>query len=288
MRRSRASQLYSTQRLSRQRGPGPFRLGLLALAATLIAAASSAAPPQSDALARVRLFYNHHDYAQAISAASKLLTVPAVADSARVVIGRSHLELFRQSANQEDLQAGREALRQVQSAKLPARDRVDFLVGLGESLYLDNSFGPASEIFSTALDASTPADLRDSVFDWWASSIDRLALTLAADDRPDWYAQIVARADGELLGNPASGTAAYWLAAASRGAGDLDRAWNAAIAGWVRALLLPDRGVQLRADLDHLVETGLIPERARTLGPDRDRAAAQLKKEWDGVKESWK
>jgi len=251
--------------------------------------ARAATAEQPDSLSRARQLYNEQRYDEAIVTAEKTLQVsPLVADGARLVIGRSYLEKFRQTADGTDLDAGRSALRQVRAAMLPARDQAQLLIGLGEALYLDNAFGPAAEIFSTALGPSTPADLRESVLDWWATSLDRVALGSAADDRAEVYARIVARMDDELARDTSSASAAYWLAAASRGAGDLERAWNAAVAGWVRAPLSAERGAALRTDLDHLMETAIIPERARDMGPDRDRAAADLRKEWEEVKANWK
>jgi len=32
----------------------------------------------------------------------------------------------------------------------------------------------------------------------------------------------------------------------------------------------------------------IIPARAREMGPDRARAIAELRKEWEGVKANWK
>ena len=285
---TRASQLFRTQRLSRQAATlRPFAL-VLVVTAALGAAPHPASPPQPDALARARLLYNQHEYEQAIGAAEKAVQLPAQADAARLVIGRSYLERFRQSASPEDLSAARDALRRVQAALLSASDRAELLVGLGEALYLDNAFGAASELFASGLGAATTPEARESVLDWWASSLDRLALTHPSEDRPDIYAQIVTRMQEELQRDPTSASAAYWLAAASRGAGDLERAWNAAIAGWVRALLSRQRGVALRADLDDLVVTAIIPERAREIGPDRERAVEELRKEWEGVKANWK
>ena len=72
---------------------------------------------------------------------------------------------------------------------------------------------------------------------------------------------------------------------ATRGAGDLDRAWDAAIAGWVRAALNPDTTASVRADLDRLVTQALIPERAR----QRNGGAAEaLRSEWELIKTQWK
>ena len=193
-------------------------------------------------------------------------------------------------------------LRQVQTTTLTPRERADLLIGLGETLYLDNAPGPASEIFSSAIGASTSREVRDSVLDWWASSMDRVAQQ-RPDDREDIYYQIVVRMDEELVKDPASAPASYWLAAASRGAGDVERAWDAALAGWVRSLLSPNHGATLRADLDHLMETGIIPERARMElawegerqtppQPVAEESVQQrvedITKVWDTFKATWK
>ena len=92
----------------------------------------------------------------------------------------------------------------------------------------------------------------------------------------------------ELRRDPASAPASYWLAASARAAGDLDRAWAAASAGWIRAALGRDRGVALRADLDKLVTQGDHSGRGRQ-APARDRrqAAATLAAEWEAFKKIW-
>jgi hypothetical protein len=87
----------------------------------------------------------------------------------------------------------------------------------------------------------------------------------------------------ELAANPASSTSAYWLAAAARGQGALEEAWDAVQAGWVRAPLAPDHGAALRTDLDRLVQRVIIPERARILAQPPDTLLA----EWERFKEMW-
>ena len=57
----------------------------------------------------------------------------------------------------------------------------------------------------------------------------------------------------------------------ARGAGDIEGAWSAAVAAWVRSTLSPETTSRLRDDLDRLVTQALIPERSRTRG--RPRAA---------------
>ena len=94
--------------------------------------------------------------------------------------------------------------------------------------------------------------------------------------------------EAEIARDPGSTPAGYWLAAAARGAGDLDRAWSAAMAGWVRASLARDRGAALRADLDRLVVQALAPERAsRVPARDRDQAIAGMLSEWEAFKANW-
>lgn len=78
----------------------------------------------------------------------------------------------------------------------------------------------------------------------------------------------------ELNADPASATANYWIAVALRGSGDLDRAWNAAIAAWVRARLAPDTAEMLRADVDRFVTEALIAERVRAWAAKKQPEAA--------------
>ena len=89
--------------------------------------------------------------------------------------------------------------------------------------------------------------------------------------------------------NDRSAPATYWLAAAARGAEDLERAWGAAIAGWMRARYMGAAGVSLRADLDKLVTDALLPERARQMAPDGDArsALASLTAQWDDIKKKF-
>jgi hypothetical protein len=70
--------------------------------------------------------------------------------------------------------------------------------------------------------------------------------------------------------------------------GDLELAWDLALAGWVRSVLAPDKGVALRADLDRLVTQALIPERVKRLANEPDAAAAgRFTAEWDEAKTRW-
>jgi tetratricopeptide (TPR) repeat protein len=239
-----------------------------------------------------RQLYNQGRYEQAITAAERLRTT-ALADGANLVIGRAHLERFRRSADPADLVAARAALREVTPTNLAARDRIDYLVGLGESLYLEESYGPAAELFESALDRSRDIGPRavERVFDWWATSLDRQAQSgIADDDRSALYRTIRDRARGELARSPGSAAAPYWLVVSLCYLGDLTKAWDSAVAGWVRAPLGDDHGQALRADLDQLVLQAIIPERVRVMAVtdrDRERVESTLRAAWDAVKKDW-
>jgi hypothetical protein len=73
--------------------------------------------------------------------------------------------------------------------------------------------------------------------------------------------------------------------------GDVQRAWQAAIAGWVRASFAADGATAIRQDLDRLVIDAIIPDRVKLLSlPAREvpDATVGLKSEWDVVKQRWK
>jgi len=256
----------------------------------MLLACSSAYAAEPSALARARMLYNAADYDGAIAAAAIARTQAAAVDAAALVEARAHLERYRRSADAMDLAAARDALNAVHSAMLSPRDQVDFLVGLGQSLYLTGLFGPAADLFDTALERGTLLPARDRLLllDWWATALDREAQTAAPDRRARLAAHIAARMEEELRRDPGSVPANYWLAVAARVTGDLDAAWDAAVAGWIRATLGP-AGSQLRSDIDRLVTEALIPERAR-VRPAREQAdaAESLRSQWNLIKEQWK
>lgn len=261
------------------------------LAAVLVALAGAPAEAQVS-LDAARRLYNDRRYAEAIDLAARLRTQPDEADAARLIIGRAQLERYRETADRADLVAAREALREVRGAMLPPREQAELLVGLGESLYLEELYGSAADLFESAFEMAYRVSPRafDRVFDWWATSLDRQAQSGMADDRDALYERIQQQARASLMRDPASGPAAYWQVVAYRALSDPGRAWEAAIAGWLRAPLADDRGAALRADLDRLVLQAVIPERVRQLADsdaDRERAAAQLREVWEGIKKEW-
>ena len=244
----------------------------------------------ADALSEARRLYNLGEYDAAERAARDALRVAATLDSAHVVLGRILLERFRRSADAADLLAAREALRTANATVLDERDRVELALGMAEALFLEERFGAAAELFASLVDRSAvlgPA-ARERVLDWWATSIDRQAQVRPPAERGPLYQRVLERMLAELADDPGSTPASYWIVAAARGSGDLDRAWNAALAAWVRAPLARDRGVTLRGDLDRLVIHAIVPERAARLSPrDSKQAVSGMLGDWEAFKTAW-
>ena len=266
-------------------------LVLMPLLAVILAMPAWAEAAESPALARARTLYNSGDYEGAIDAAAVARREAQWADASALVIARARLERYRQTMNASELADAREALQAVRVTSLTPRDQVDLLIGLGQALYLGEVYGPAAELFGTALDKGSLLGARDRVLllDWWATALDRDAQTRPYDRRSPAYVRIGERMDLELRDDPSNGVANYWQVLAARGLGDLDRAWSAAIAGWVRSTLNPTTQTQLRGDLDRVMEQALIPERARS-NPAREGvdAVEMLRAEWSLVKDNWK
>jgi len=264
---------------------------LSALAVALWLAAGPALAAEPAALAKARQRYNAGDFEGAITAAAVARNIPGSSDQASLVIARSHLERYRMRADPLDLTTAREALFTVQKDNLSPRDQVDLLIGMGQALYLGEVFGAAAELFDTALTRNSllTADDRHLLLDWWATTLDREAQARPQDRRSRVFERILTRMESELKTDPFNPVATYWLAVAARGSGDPERAWNAAVTGWVLSCLAPDRAATLRDDLDRLVVQALIPERAhlRPAG-EQQEAVATLHAEWNLVKEQWR
>jgi hypothetical protein len=259
-------------------GRGAIVAFVLALAGAQLTA------DERDPIARARLLYNQGRWDEAIQAAAQARTNPTKADSAELIVARVRLERFRERSDSADLIGARDALRRLNPQRFSPRERAEFIVGLGEALYLDGTFGAAATVFESALDQDGALEPdRDRVLDWWATALDRDARPRTEFERQAIYARVRDRMQKELGATPSSTAAAYWLSAAARGQGDLQTAWDAAQAGWARASLAGDRANALRMDLDRLVLTALVPERARAIGQPPE----SLRVEWDRFKERW-
>jgi hypothetical protein len=265
-------------------------LTLLVLAAP--AAAQQAPVTVADPLAPARTLYNEGRFEDAIQAAQAVQTT--VGAPATLIVGRAGLERFRTTADPAQLTAARTALSHVDALRLSPRDRLDLVVGLGEALFFDEHYHAAADLFESILEdvaALGPAP-RDQLLDWWATAVDRHVRGLAPEKRAEAFDRLVARMEGELRKDPSSAAAAYWVAAASFARGNVDQAWEAAVAGWVRGILTVDRGMALRPDLDRLVRDAIIPERVRRISATASTGEVQateasLLAEWALIKDQW-
>ncbi len=261
---------------------------VITLALAVFPAALAAAQPA--ALARARTLYNSGSYDAAIDAAAAARLDPKVGDAASLVLGRAHLERYRAGRAADDLTAARASLGAVRIDALSPRDQLDLLIGLGQTLFFGDLFGAAADVFDNALGRAAVLGVRDreKLLEWWATALDRQAQARIADRRSAVYARIVERMDDELRGDAGSVVANYWLVVGARGAGDLDRAWDAALAGWVRAALGLNTA-DLRAKLDRVMSEVIIQERGRLRPPqERALAAEMMAAEWRAFKEAWK
>ena len=261
----------------------------LAVALVLVFGGSVAA--QRAELARARAAYNQQQFDEAIAAAHVAQKAPETADAATVVLARAYLERYRQRANPGDLAAARVSLGTVRVSNLDTRDHVDFLMALGEALFFEDEFGAAAALFESGIDSAIAQGpgTGEAMLDWWGSAIERLADALEREPRAAAFGRLRDRMARELARNPGSAAAAYWVVVGTRGTGDAMAAWDAAIAGWVRARLASSRSATLRADLDKLVLEGIIPDRVRSVPAERrGQAESDFRTEWAVVKERWK
>jgi hypothetical protein len=258
----------------------------VAVLTSVLALTLSPAWAADDPLARARLLYNQRQFDAAVQLAEQARLTPARADAADLVAARAYLERFRESAASDDLTNARDRLRRLDPQKLGPRERAEYAVGLGETLFFEGAFGAAATVFDSVLQSrdALAGEARERVLDWWASAIDREAKPRPDIERQGVYQRIRTRMAEELAARPASAAAAYWLASAARSQGDLHAAWDAAQAGWVRARLASDKGAALREDLDRLVLRAIVPDRAKLTAQPPEA----LRAEWERFKESWR
>jgi hypothetical protein len=263
--------------------------------AVLLAVSPAAAWAQSD-LERARAFYNAGQFDEAIAVAELAKHRASAAPSATLIAARALLERFREQGNSEDLTTARGNLMTLNPRLLAPQEIIEWQIGVGTALFLENQPGPAGDMFSTVLPSARgklPAAEYDKLIEWWAGALSRVAEAQTGAARKDAYAAMHSAVRVELERDPLSRATAYWVVVAARGAGDFDGAWNAAFTGWIRAGSQPE-GKKLRSDLDRFITQTLIPERAQfRTGQRLDAKATQseiatLTEQWRALTESWR
>jgi HAMP domain-containing protein len=266
-----------------------FFLAFIALA--LWPALASA---QTD-LERARSLYNAGQYEESIAAAMLARNRAAVAPSATLIAARARLERFRQTSDANDLTTARAELVSLNPWILAPQEAIEWQIGVGSALFFENQFGPAADMFGAALPSARvrlSAPEFEKLLEWWAAAMSRVAEKLTGNLRKDAYSTMQAAIKDELERTPLSRPATYWSVVAARGAGDIESAWNTAVAGWIRAGGQPD-GQQLRDDLERFVTQTLIPERAQARTGQRLDAKATVAEiaamtdEWRALTVRW-
>ena len=117
----------------------------------LNAPAAFAAALDRGALARARIAYNEGRYDAAIGAARQSLEVADQVDAARLVLARALLERYRAAA--EPRTSSKHATRCApwMPRACAAGERDELLVGFGQWLFLTGRFGAAAGLFESAL-----------------------------------------------------------------------------------------------------------------------------------------
>lgn len=247
-------------------------------------------PQQGDALSRARQAYNAERFDDAISLAAEARQIERLATSAALVFARASLERYRLAGDVVDVATARQALVSVDPARLTAAEASEFRLATAELLFVDEQFGSATEVLAHSL-LTIPDSQRERVFDWWASALDRHAQLGPDAERQRRYSRLLSGVEKEFELRPLSAAVIYWLAAATRGAEDMNRAWSLAVAGWIQAPMIAagPQGARLRTDLDRLMRDAIIPERARRAVPPADPQALEvaLAAEWESIKQRW-
>ena len=231
----------------------------------LVLLCPAVATAQND-LARARALYNAGQYDEAIAAATIAVRRPVTAPSATLIIARSRLERFRRLGDPHDVATARAELVSLNPRTLGPQEAIEWQIGVGTALFLENQIGSAAEMFHSVLQLARthlPGAEYEKLLEWWCAAQSREGEGMTGDARRHAYGRLLAVARLELDRNPLSRPATYWTVVSSRGAGDFEAAWGAAVAGWIRAGGQPE-GESLRADLERFVTQTLIPERAQS------------------------
>jgi hypothetical protein len=249
---------------------------------------------QSD-LEKARALYNAGQYDDSIAAATQAMTRPASAPSATLIAARARLERYRKGQDPQDLASARADLVSLNPRNLAPQEAIEWQIGVGTALFLDDQPGPASDMFTSVLPVArarlAPPEL-EKLLEWWAATLSRVAEALTGSARKEAYLAMQAAVRDELDRNPLSRPASYWSVVARRGSGDLDGAWNSAVAAWIRGGSQPE-SKEFRSDLDRFVKQTLIPERAQLrTGQRLDSKAtvseiATMSEEWRALATRW-
>ena len=142
-----------------------------------------AAAAQSD-LERARMLYNSGRFDEAIAAATTAASKPAAIPSATLIVARSRLERFRALGDPKELAVARAELVSLNPRTLAPQEAIEWQIGVGTALFLENQMGPAAEMFTSVLPVARgrlSASEFEKVLEWWGDALARLAEGLTGD-----------------------------------------------------------------------------------------------------------
>src|SRR5690349_17716941 len=106
-----------------------------AIVLVLLGSSALRAADERDPLSQARLLYNQRQFEAALNAAERARQTPGLADGADLIAARAYLERYRQSGAPEDLVNGRDRLRRLNPERFGPRERTEYIVGIGETLF---------------------------------------------------------------------------------------------------------------------------------------------------------
>jgi hypothetical protein len=177
---------------------------LWAAVVVMARAGPQAASAESD-LKRARTMYNAGQYDEAIAAATPLRNRPELASSATLIIARSRLELFRRAGDSKELATARKELISLNRDSLSAQEAIEWQIGLGAALFLEDQIGPAAEMFRAVIPSARDRLAQpefEKLLEWWGTTMSRLAESLTGDARKQAYEKFRSDVRLEVERNP--------------------------------------------------------------------------------------
>ena len=222
------------------------------------------------------------------TAAEQARLVPARAEAADLIAARAYLERFRESAD-----VGRSRRTRAIASAVSIRSgscrasAAEFIVGLGETLFFDGSFGAAADLFDRcSMRRRSRPPRRASACSTGGRARSTRCAAARRDRTPADVQRIRDRMQRELGAHPASASARVLAGGRRPCQGDLQAAWDAAQAGvGARAARAGSRRRRSRADHRHgSCCKAIVPERAKM----HRSAAGAGESDWEQFKERWK
>jgi hypothetical protein len=241
----------------------------------------------SEQILHAKYLYNAGYYQQAIDEARKVKADEPTAPQVDLLLSRSYTQLYRITKEAKHLDLARAHMLAALKGypfEHPWENH-ELVTGLAEIHYWDDERGPAAELFhSVILEGNkkiAPQSYANAV-DWWASTLTGLIANMNPTDPIKVSTEKEIKSTIEKAYRQSYGgepVLAYWMALVHVREGNVGKAWDVAVAGYVRALPQSHPDTEDISDkLANYIEQVIIPK-----SPDRDNKL----KRWNAIKERW-